>query len=47
MCAVEYLYRTLDHAFAKIVVNSANKELSGVAHAVINNKLVKKVKTDG
>ena len=45
MCAVEYLYHTLDNAFAKRVVNSINKELSGVARAVINKKLVKKVKT--
>ena len=46
MCAVEYLYHTRDHEFAKIAVNSVNKELSGVAFAVINNKLLKKAKTD-
>ena len=39
MCAVEYLYRTRNCEFAKIVVNSTNKELSGVAHAVITNAL--------
>ena len=44
MCAVEYLYHTLDHEFAQIAVNSVNKELSGVAHAVINNELVKRSK---
>ena len=44
MCAVEYLYHTQDHEFAKIAVNSVNKELSGVAYAVI--KLLKKTKTD-
>ena len=44
MCAVEYLYHTLDKEFAKIAVNSVNKELSGVAHAVINNTLVKRSK---
>ena len=44
MCAVEYLYHTQDHEFAKIAVNSVNKELSGVAYAVI--KLLKKTKMD-
>ena len=46
MCAVEYLYHTRDLEFAKIAVNSVNKELSGVAYAVINNKLLKKAKSD-
>ena len=44
MCAVEYLYHTRDYEFAEIAVNSVNKELSGVAHAVINNKLIKRPK---
>ena len=37
MCAVEYLYHTRDCKFAKMVINSVNKELSSVAHAVITN----------
>ena len=44
MCAVEYLYGTQDYEFAEIAVNSVNKELSGVAHAVINNELIKRPK---
>ena len=43
-CAVEYLYHTMDHTFARIVINSANKELRGVAHAVIKNNLLKRQK---
>ena len=39
MCAVEYLYRTRDCDFAREVINSANKELRSVAHAVITNRL--------
>lgn len=44
MCAVEYLYRTRDCKFARMVVKSTNKKLSGVAHAVIANKFFKKPK---
>ena len=39
MCAVEYLYRTKDQSFARIAVDSADDELSGVAHTVIENIL--------
>ena len=39
MCAVEYLYHTRDCNFAKMMINSANKELKSVAHAVITNRL--------
>ena len=41
MCAVEYLYRTRDCEFAKMVAKSINRELRSVAHAVINNKFPK------
>ena len=44
MCAVEYLYHTMDHTFAKAVVNSANKELRDVARAVIKSILLKRQK---
>ena len=39
MCAVEYLYHKRDCNFAKMVINSANKELKSVAYAVITNRL--------
>ena len=41
MCAVEYLYRTRDCDFAREVIKSSNKELSGVAHAVIKTIFLK------
>ena len=36
MCAVEYLNHTRDCQFAKMVINSTNKELKSIAHEVIN-----------
>ena len=38
-CAVKYLYRSKDRAFAKMLVNSTNGELSRVAYVVVNNYL--------
>ena len=37
MCAVEYLYRNRDCEFAKLLVDSANRELSSIARAVVEN----------
>ena len=44
MCAVEYLYRTGDCKFAKKVATATNKELSGVARAILKNIFFKKPK---
>ena len=40
-CAVEYLYRSGDCKFAKMLVNSANGELNGIAHAFVENEFKK------
>ena len=41
-CAVEYLYRSGDCKFAKMLVKSAtNAELSGIAHGFIENTFKK------
>ena len=42
-CAVDYLYRTRDCAFAKSLVDSTNGELSDVARMIANNKFPIKV----
>ena len=43
-CAVEYLYRSRDREFAKMLVNSTNGELSSIAYAVIENNYLKSPK---
>ena len=43
-CAVEYLYRSRDREFAKMLVNSTNGELSSVAYAVVENNYLKSPK---
>lgn len=46
-CAVEYLYNTRDCKFAKMLVNSANSELSGIARAIVENESLKLPKWKG
>lgn len=36
-CAVDYLYRTRDCEFAKMLVKASNTELSDVANMIVNN----------
>jgi len=36
-CAVDYLYRTRDCEFAKMLVNATNAELSDVARMIVEN----------
>jgi len=36
-CAVDYLYRTRDCEFAKMLVNATNSELSDVARMIVEN----------
>ena len=40
-CAVEYLYRSRDSEFAKMLVNSTNSELSSIAYAVVEKNYLK------
>ena len=42
-CAVDYLYRTRDCEFAKMLVDSTNGELSDVARMIANNRFPIKV----
>ena len=41
MCAMDYLYRTRDCEFAKMLINSTNGELSSFARAIVKNTFLK------